>query len=382
MSQDIIVVDAKPYPVSGSVQSRALAQQQGTVRRFGRTPFGTDLTAMPPLPEGFSYVSTENAADKYLATLGSANSVITVRSKLNQFARFFNYPNYIDCDWELMRYENVMNFLAHLKANEAANKISTVTINAYLCALKGVAQAAWNLNQITDHDLMRIKSIRQYRVSRKMAGRALSRTESRHLLSICDDGSKESVRDRAILLLLIGCGLRRAEITKIEMQNVFLEEGRIRLIGKGNKERDVFMNEIVQEAVTEWIDVRHRVIADWNAKYPWKKGNAGDGSGGYLFGKWSRNHGYLIVSRPLNPWTVGDLVTRYKLSAIEKSGLSSLQDVTTHDLRRTFATRLLDKGVDINVVKNLMGHSNIATTSMYDRRGDEAMKQASIMVDV
>ena len=75
-------------------------------------------------------------------------------------------------------------------------------------------------------------------------------------------------------------------------------------------------------------------------------------------------------------------MTRYKLSAIEKSGLSSLQDVTTHDLRRTFATRLLDKGVDINVVKNLMGHSNIATTSMYDRRGDEAMKQASIMVDV
>ena len=100
------------------------------------------------------------------------------------------------------------------------------------------------------------------------------------------------------------------------------------------------MNEVVLEAVTEWIDVRHRVISEWNAKYPWKEGNACDGSGGYLFGKWTRNHGYLIVSRPLNPWTVGDLVTRYKLSAIEKSGLSSLQDVTIHDLRRTFATRL------------------------------------------
>ena len=79
---------------------------------------------------------------------------------------------------------------------------------------------------------MRIKSIRQYRVSRKMAGRALSHTESRSLLSVCDDDSKESVRDRAILLLLLGCGLRRAEITKIEIRNVFLEEGRIRLIGK------------------------------------------------------------------------------------------------------------------------------------------------------
>lgn len=382
MSQDIIIVDAEPDHEPYSIQSRSVTQTAGTVCRFGRSPSGTDLTAVPPLPEGFSYVSTENAADKYLATLGSANSVITVRSKLNQFARYFNYPNYIDCDWDLMRYENVMNFLAHLKANEGENKISTVTINAYLCALKGVAQAAWNLNQISDHDLMRIKSIRQYRVSRKMAGRALSHTESRGLLSVCDDDSKESVRDRAILLLLLGCGLRRAEITKIEIRNVFLEEGRIRLIGKGNKERDVFMNGVVLEAVSEWIDVRHRVIAEWNAKYPWKKGNAGDGSGGYLFGKWSRNHGYLIVNRPLSAWSIGDLVTRYKLTAIEKSGLESLQNVTTHDLRRTFATRLLDKGVDINIVKNLMGHSNIATTSMYDRRGDEAMIQASRMVEI
>ena len=56
--------------------------------------------------------------------------------------------------------------------------------------------------------------------------------------------------------------------------------------------------------------------------------------------------------------------------------------MTTHDLRRTFATRLLEKDVDITTVKNLMGHSSISTTTLYDRRGDDAMKRAAKVVDL
>ena len=99
------------------------------------------------------YVSPENAADQYLATLGSQASICTVRSKLNQVAKWFKYPDYQHCDWHLMRYDNVVKFIAHLKESG----LQTVTINAYLCAMKGVAQTAWNLGQVSDHDLMRIK---------------------------------------------------------------------------------------------------------------------------------------------------------------------------------------------------------------------------------
>lgn len=322
------------------------------------------------------YVSPENAADQYLATLGSQASICTVRSKLNQVAKWFKYPDYQHCDWHLMRYDNVVKFIAHLKESG----LQTVTINAYLCAMKGVAQTAWNLGQVSDHDLMRIKAIKQVRGSRKMSGKALTRQESKAMLSKCEGTTPQFIRDRAILLLLLGCGLRRAEITRIELKNVFLDEARIRLVGKGNKERDVFMNDVVLDAVARWLAVRKQVITDWNAKYPYKTGNAGDGTIGFLFGKWTRHYSYLIVDRPLNPWTIGDIVKKYKSEAEEMA--AGLKTVTTHDLRRTFATRLLEKNVDITTVKNLMGHSSISTTTLYDRRGDDAMRRAAKNVDL
>ena len=323
----------------------------------------------------YEYVSRENAATQYLATLGSQTSVRTVQSKLNQVARWFQYPDCYHCDWHLMRYDNVVCFINYLKSTS----IQTVTINAYLCAMKGVAQTAWNLGQISDHDLMRIKNIKQLRVSRKPSGKALTRRESRAFLAQCDGNSPHQIRDRAILLLLLGCGLRRAEITGIEMKNVFLDEGRIRLIGKGNKERDVYMNEAVAEAVIEWMALREKTLEAQNNLSD-QEAKKQDVEGGFLFGKWTRHYKRLIVNEPLNPWTVADIVRQYKSEAegLEKG----LSDVTTHDLRRTFATRLLDKGVDISTVKNLMGHSNISTTTLYDKRGEDAMRRAAKEVDL
>lgn len=342
--------------------------------------FGSGLPTPHLRAAGYEYVSTENAAEQYLATLGSKASVATVRSKLNRFAEFFGYPDHLQCDWHLMRYENVLRFLNDLRNRTGDAHVETTTINAYLCALKGVARTAWNLNQITDRDLMRVNNIRQYRVTRKIAGKALTRNESSVFLSQCAGDDPRHVRDRAILLLLLGCGLRRAEVTAIRLSGVNLDEGRIRLVGKGNKERDVFMNETVRDAVEKWMNVRMKIIREWNSKYPWKNGNAGDGSSGFLFGKWTRNYGYLIVNRPLNPWTIGEIVNKYKSKG--ESQESGLSEMTTHDLRRTFATRLLDKGVDISTVKNLMGHSSIATTTLYDRRGEEAMRRAADSVDL
>ena len=86
------------------------------------------------------------------------------------------------------------------------------------------------------------------------------------------------------------------------------------------------------------------------------------------------------MDRQLNPWTVGDIVKKYTGDAEEIA--AGLKTVTTHDLRRTFATRLLEKNVDITTVKNLMGHCSITTTTLYDRRGDEAMRRATKEVDL
>ena len=72
----------------------------------------------------------------------------------------------------------------------------------------------------------------------------------------------------------------------------------------------------------------------------------------------------------MDPTTIGRIVQQRMESANQRSA-------TAHDLRRSFATRLLEKKVDLVTVKNMMGHANIATTAMYDRRGEEAMQEAT-----
>ncbi len=315
--------------------------------------------------------SAQNAAEIYLQQFGSLNSVRTARSHLNQVAKWFGYDDYKTCDWQFMRYENVVNYINHLKNN---TEVKTTTVNACLVFLKGVSATAWKLGQISDNDYLKIQKIKQYRVYKKPSGQALTKRESEAILDLCDSETKQHIRDRAILLLLLNCGLRRAEVTTIELKNVFLDDRRIRLVGKGNKERDVYLNDEALEAVKKWIDLRQDVISQWNANNPWKKGNAGDGSAGYLFGRWTRNFNYLVINRPLAPETIARVVDKYK--ELGKRDLPKLARITTHDLRRTFATRLLNNDVDINVVRQLMGHSNISTTSMYDHRGDDALKAA------
>ena len=88
-----------------------------------------------------------------------------------------------------------------------------------------------------------------------------------------------------------------------------------------------------------------------------------------MFGKFFKGWKFDPTA-PLTPHAVGHVVQEYRIRA-------GLEDITTHDLRRTFATRLLDKNVDISTVKDMMGHASITTTALYDRRGRKAQWEAA-----
>ena len=76
------------------------------------------------------------------------------------------------------------------------------------------------------------------------------------MLEACSGDGPQQIRDFAILSLLLGCGLRRAEIPALQMSQVFLYAGYIRLVGKGNKERTVYLNSVVKKNLTNWINYR------------------------------------------------------------------------------------------------------------------------------
>jgi len=124
----------------------------------------------------------------------------------------------------------------------------------------------------------------------------------------------------------------------------------VRILGKRNKERLVYLNNGAALALADWLTVRGgKLIA--------------------LF--WSRlKGGHLIMGQRLTGQAIRDMLNR-------RAKQAGIENVTPHDLRRSFVSDLLDAGVDIATVANMAGHANVQTTRRYDRRGEEAKKRAA-----
>lgn len=293
-----------------------------------------------------------NPAFLYLAELGSAQGRRTMRSKLNRIARLAGAPSIELCPWEKMRAYDVQKLMLQLEMEN----LSASTINNYLAALKGVAFQTWKAGLMTGEDLQRIRSIRSRRNVRLPTGRCLTMEESSKLLS-CHRGTTPivDIRDRAVLSLMLGCGLRRAELCSLSLASYEKADQSLKLIGKGNKERKVYLPEIASDALAAWLRFR---------------GNAP----GSLFTRIYRG-GHIMPQKPLSESAV-TLILKERLS------ISGQQSATPHDLRRTYATRLIEDGNDLVKVQRAMGHANIQTTARYDRRGEKDQQDMALKVRI
>jgi site-specific recombinase XerD len=210
------------------------------------------------------------------------------------------------------------------------------------------------------------------------AGNALELGELMALVATCEDGTLAGVRDAAILGIAYAGGLRRSELVGLKLEHVETKDGAptgklFVAKGKGNKERDVFIQNGALKALEDWIDKRG--------------GEPGAlflpiGKGGKITRRWVRedqetkelvhcdstDDGAMLEGMTAQAWY-------YILS--ERTEAAKVRDFSPHDLRRTFAGDMLDNGVDIVTVQKLMGHANTSTTAGYDRRGERAKKDAA-----
>ncbi len=289
----------------------------------------------------------DNPAIAYLVSLGSKRSRQTMKSFLDIVAKMLGYQNVQDCTWHALRRHHVQAIMEMLSDSGKA----PATINTYLSALKGVALEAWTMKQLDTDNFQHIKQVRSVRGNRLPKGRALERYEIKTLFFTCEnDVSTKGLRDAAILGVLVGCGLRRSEIISLDMKHIIRREQALRVMGKGNKERLSYMPEGTWARLTRWID---EVRGD---------------HAGPLFTR-IRRHDDVTDDRLSDQAIYHILETRRIESGLEK--------FAPHDLRRTFASVMLDNGEDIVTVKDAMGHSSITTTQKYDRRGDERLKNAA-----
>lgn len=294
----------------------------------------------------------QNPALAYLMSLGSKNSRRTMRSCLNTMARTMGYEDLQAFPWADLRRQH----LQLMRETLSQAKRSPATINLYLSALRGVALEAWGMGLIDTTSYQHIKNVRPVRGSRLARGRALDSDESQLLLRTCEqDKACSGVRDAAILSIMLGCGLRRSEVVSLDMEHVDWSKEAIKVLGKGNKERLSFMPDGTVERLKRWVkEVR------------------GDDPGA-LFTR-IRRHDDVTSDR------LTDQAIYYILQKRQQE--ADLNAVAPHDLRRTYATNLLNKNVDLLTVKEAMGHANLATTQQYDMRGHEELKKASKRLSV
>jgi integrase/recombinase XerD len=191
-------------------------------------------------------------------------------------------------------------------------------------------------------------------VDRPKLGRYLPKVLSPEEVALIMDSVKsdswQGLRDKAILELLYGCGLRVSEACNLLISQVFLEEGFVRIIGKGNKERLVPMGGMAIDAFRNYLKAR-----------PEADGREFDDTA-FLnrFG------------RPLSRISVFNMVKKQALIA----GIS--KEISPHTFRHSFATHLIENGADLRVVQEMLGHESILTTEIYTHI-DSATWQAEVL---
>ena len=166
-----------------------------------------------------------------------------------------------------------------------------------------------------------------------------------------DPENKNKERDYCILTLFLNCGMRLSELVSINLNDIDKNMRSLRVIGKGNKERIIYLNEACKSALMDYLNIRTNQMKETKDK------NA-------LF--ISRNH------KRLSPKTVQWLVYKY----LGEAGLE-YKHMSTHKLRHTAATLMYQEGgVDVLALKEILGHEQLSTTQIYTHVNNKRLEEA------
>ena len=245
---------------------------------------------------------------------------------------------------------DVFDFLSYLANDRPLNPESTATDYGIEPASRSRKLSA--IKSFFKYLTVRTKQLQENPVAdleypklRKSLPRYLTLEQSSALLRSVE-GQNEK-RDYAILMLFLNCGIRRSELVGLNLTDVY--EDRIRVVGKGNKERFVYFGSACRKAIDAYLPERYKKVLSDNRA---------------LFG--SRDNNRISITA----------VHRLVKKALLQAGLDSTQ-FSAHKLRHTAATMMLSGGVDVKTVQEVLGHENLNTTQIYTHIENTELKIAA-----
>ena len=245
---------------------------------------------------------------------------------------------------------DIFDFLSYLANDRTVNPESTYP--DYGIAPSSRARKLSAIKSFYKYLTVRTKQLEENPVAdleypklRKSLPKYLTLDQSAALLQAVTGPNEK--RDYAILMLFLNCGIRRSELVGLNISDVY--EDRIRVVGKGNKERFVYFGSSCRKAIDAYIPERNKKVLTDNRA---------------LFG--SRDNNRISVT------AVHRLVKKYLLAA----GLDAT-NFSAHKLRHTAATMMLSGGVDVKTVQEVLGHENLNTTQIYTHIENTELKIAA-----
>lgn len=270
----------------------------------------------------------------------SSHTVTAYRTDLLQFQSFLK-GLYGRLGWDQVATYHVRSWMVQLLEEEQ----SPASIRRKLSSLKSFYRH-WRKQDPNIADPT--KGIHTPKLPKRMVEVVDSASMARLLATFGPVDDFSAARDRVLLELLYATGLRRSEVMRLKDADVLLRENRLRIRGKGGKERIVPFGPASAKVIRDYLDFRQ-------AAFPGSTGSS-----------------FLLTDKgkPPYPKWVYNRVKRYLGS------IPHLEQRSPHVLRHSFATHLSDEGADLNAIKALLGHSSLAATQVYTHNSVEKLKRS------
>jgi integrase/recombinase XerC len=268
----------------------------------------------------------------------SKNTIEAYQNDLQQFESFLKeYFRATEINWELIDKKIIRGYLGWL----SSQNLRKISIARKLAAIKSFFKF------LTRNEYLQLNPTLTTRTPKteKRLPEFLSIENIEEIMEMPDIKTFEGIRDRSILELFYAAGIRRAELIDLELADLMLEQGLIRVMGKGEKERVVPVGGYARDMMEKYLAMRN------------------------IYARPDVNNIYILKSgNKMYPMMIHRIISKYlqKLSEIKKK--------SPHILRHTFATHLMNRGADMRVVKDLLGHANLSTTQIYTHTSIERLK--------
>lgn len=265
----------------------------------------------------------------------SENTISSYSLDLDKFFSYIEDVKFIN-RLKKISEDTITEFLKYLNSsgNKLEKKYSHKSVSRFISSLKTFFKYLESEDIVTSNPLINIESPK----SSRLLPEVLSIEETDKLLSIPDISDKLGLRDKALLETMYASGLRVSETINLEISKIYFDDGFIRVIGKGSKERIVPVGKTALKFITKYINESRSLLKNKN-------------SFNYLF--------LNFRGSKLSRMGILGIIREYA----HKANIN--KRVHPHTLRHSFATHLLQGGADIRIIQEMLGHSDISTTQIY-----------------